>query len=98
MKIKATFKSKTMQFLTSIHEEFIPAIGSDLKLYFFLSIKNMGELTAPSALNDEKGYVDESKTYCFTPFEKGASRPNLDMRFWEQANSLEEFLKLNGAN
>ena len=65
MKITATFKGETKQFLTSNKGLYLPALGSDGNFYFFELIKNMGELTRLSALNGKNGYIDETKSYCF---------------------------------
>lgn len=94
MKITATFNGNTKQFLTSVNGAYLPALGSDGNMYFFMTIKDMGEFTRLSALNGEKGYIDETKTYCFVICEESELANNDDMKFFRQSGTLEEFIRL----
>lgn len=94
MKITATFKGDTKQFLTSVNGAYLPALGSDGNMYFFMSIKDMGEFTRLSALNGEKGYIDETKTYCFVLCEESELTINEGMKFFRQSEVLEDFIRL----
>ena len=99
MKIKAKFKGHEMEFLTHKGSDanYLPALGSDLRLYHFLKISRMGELTRQSALAGEKGYVDKDRLYCFVICEPDSgSRVKFDMRHWNESNNIEDFLKFNG--
>lgn len=94
MKITATFKGDTKQFLTSIKSSYLPALGSDGNMYFFMPINGMGEFTRLSALSGEKGYIDETKTYCFVLCEERELTRAEGMKFFEHAETLEDFIRL----
>lgn len=94
MKITATFNGDTKQFLTSVNSAYLPALGSDGNMYFFMPIKDMGEFTRLSALNGEKGYIDETKTHCFVLCEKSELTINEGMKFFRQSETLEDFIRL----
>lgn len=94
MKITATFKGDTKQFLTSVKGTYLPALGSDGNLYFFEFIKDMGEFTRLSAISGERGYIDETKTYCFVLWEERKLPHNEGMKFFKQAETLEDFIRL----
>lgn len=94
MKITATFKGDTKQFLTSVKGTYLPALGSDGNLYFFEFIKNMGEFTRLSAINGQKGYIDETHAYCFVLCEERKLTRDEGMKYFKHAETLEDFIKL----
>lgn len=94
MKITATFKGDTKQFLTSVKGTYLPALGSDGNMYFFMPIKDMGELTRLSAINGEKGYIDETKTCCFVLCEERKLTREEGVKFFKHAETLEDFIRL----
>lgn len=94
MKITATFNGETKQFITSIKGACLPALGSDGNIYFFMPIDDMGEFTRLSALNGEKGYIDETKTYCFVLCEERKLTRDEGMKFFKHAETLEDFIRL----
>ena len=99
MKIKATFKGETQEFLTDdIRIYILPALGHDGRLYFSLNPNAMGEFTRIATLNGENGFLSDDHMFCFVLLTDKDNEPietsshTIVDEIWDKCNSIEEYL------
>lgn len=100
MKVKATFKGETQEFLTdNLRIYMLPALGHDGKLYFSLNPNAMGEFTKIETLKGYNGFLSGDHKFCFVlltdknhePIEE-PSQEIVD-EVWDKCNTIEEYLE-----